>query len=266
MVIDAEFPFHGDIDLSMLARRPATMEVTTISRDSQLAAEFNRFASLLATPHSARDALHQTLDSVVTLLGLDGAGASIARDDRLLSATATSSSVAQLVKVQEATQEGPRIDSFRSGTPVLVVDIAAQRESWPALAQEASRHGVVAIGAIPLQVSGRRMGVLDLTDTRPREWSDGDVDIALTVAALAGGLIANASRLEQATVIAEQLQQALDSRVVIEQAKGILAAEYATSVDEAFRVLRGHARRHSAPLREVAHAVVAGGLRPPRDV
>jgi AmiR/NasT family two-component response regulator len=81
---------------------------------------------------------------------------------------------------------------------------------------------------------------------------------------MAASYVANASDLEQSRRTTEQLREALESRIIIEQAKGMLASEYRISVDQAFVVLRDHSRRHGASLRGVAEAVVTLGLRPPR--
>jgi GAF domain-containing protein len=106
------------------------------------------------------------------------------------------------------------------------------------------------------------LGALNLYHHARREWSDEDVGTATLLAAVATAYVANAARLDQFRQTTEQLQEALNSRVVIEQAKGVLAGERKISVDEAFKRLRGHARRHQTSLRAVAEAVVNIGLRP----
>lgn len=113
-----------------------------------------------------------------------------------------------------------------------------------------------------MMVDSRALGALNLYADQPRQWSDDDLAAARVLADMATSYIVNASELERAQRTAEQLQEALDSRIVIEQAKGILAADGRLEMDQAYQVLRRHARNHSASLRSVAEAVVNLGLRP----
>jgi GAF domain-containing protein len=229
---------------------------------SLLVNELGRFARILVTDYPVSDALHDFVETAAAILGIHGAGMSLARDGRLGFATATPADIAALEKAQEETQLGPCVDAHRSQRPVLVEDIRVHHERWPTLTDVASRTGIVAVGSIPLRLSDVGLGTLDLYDTDRRRWTDEEADVAELLAALAAGYLANASRLDRARQTADQLQEALDSRVIIEQAKGLIAGERGISVDEAFHVLRAHARNRGASLREVAHAVVELGLRP----
>jgi GAF domain-containing protein len=227
-----------------------------------LLGELERFARQLITDYSVSDALHDLVDASVTLLDLEGAGTLLARGGRLEFAAATPGAVTLLEELQERDQSGPCAEAFSTGETALVADLALERDQWPELVAVAERSGIRSVAATPLHLNGTRLGVLDLYDGRPRAWTDDDVRTAELLAALAAGYIANASRLDQARRTADQLQEALDSRVIIEQAKGVLAGERGIPVDQAFQVLRAHARSHNAPLREVANAVVNLGLRP----
>lgn len=226
-----------------------------------LVAELDRFARKLITDYPVSDALHDLVDATVCIFDLRGAGASLARDHRLEFATATPADINAVEMVQEQLQTGPCVDAWRTGTAVLVADLA-EEPRWGELSSVASRSGIHAVAAVPLVLSDTRLGALSLYDDRVREWTPEDVHTADLLAALASGYIANAARLDRVRQTAEQLQEALDSRVVIEQAKGVLAGERKISIDQAFHVLRAHARSHGAPLREVASAVVNLGLRP----
>ena len=206
--------------------------------------------------------LHDLVDATTAILDIHGAGVSLARDGVLSFATAGSQDIADLERIQERRQAGPCIDAFRTGVPVLVADLDDAPDAWPELRRAAQQRGIVAVAGIPLHLDGIRLGAVDLYDVRPHDWTPDEAHTAELIAALAAGYVANASHLTQARHTAAQLQEALDSRVVIEQAKGVLAGERGISVDEAFNVLRRHARNNGAPLREVAHAVVHLGLRP----
>lgn len=229
---------------------------------SLLVNELNRFARVLVTEYPVSDALHDFVASAAAILGIHGAGISLVREGRLAFATAAPQEIAALEEAQEGEQAGPCMDAYRDGVPVLISDIRHEHRRWPALAQAASGAGIVAIGAIPLRLNGFHLGTLDLYETQPRDWTAEEASVAGLLASLAAGYLANASRLDRARQTAEQLQEALDSRVLIEQAKGVLAGERGISVDEAFHVLRRHARNRGAPLRDVASAVVNLGLRP----
>lgn len=229
---------------------------------SLLVNELGRFARILVTDYPVSDALHDFVESAAAIMGVHGAGMSLVRDGRLGFATATPADIAALEKVQEEKQSGPCVDAHRSRRPVLVEDIRLHHERWPTLTDVALRTGIVAVGCFPLRLSDLDLGTLDLYDTERRCWTEEEVEVAGLLAALAAGYLANASRLDRARQTADQLQEALDSRVIIEQAKGLIAGERGISVDEAFQILRAHARNRGAPLREVAHAVVDLGLRP----
>ena len=123
-------------------------------------------------------------------------------------------------------------------------------------------NGFLAVAAIPMIAESRVLGVVDLYAHSPRDWTDDDIAAARVFADVATSYIINASELEQTRRTAEQLQEALDSRIVVEQAKGILAADGQVDMDGAFELRRRHARTHNASLRSVAEAVVNLGLRP----
>jgi AmiR/NasT family two-component response regulator len=114
---------------------------------------------------------------------------------------------------------------------------------------------------MPLTAGTRRVGSLNIYQRHPRHWSDEDVHAVRSMADIATAYIVRAGELVQARVLAGQLEHALGSRVVIEQAKGVLSRDHGVSVDAAFDLLRSYSRRERRSLREVAHDVVHTGLR-----
>ena len=144
---------------------------------------------------------------------------------------------------------------------VTSTDLRAEPDRWPEITSAALAVGVVAIAGIPFSNGHQTLGALDLYDTVPRQWSDTDLARARVLADMATSYIVNASQLQQERRTTEQLRQALDNRVVIEQAKGILANYHGIPVNKAFELLRAHARTHSATIRSVADAIVNLGLR-----
>jgi GAF domain-containing protein len=227
-----------------------------------LVRELSSFARKLITDYPVSDALHDLVDATTAILEIHGAGVSLARDDVLSFVTAGSEDLAALERIQERHQLGPCVEALRSGTAVLVADLNDDPQRWPDLTSAALRSGIVAVAGIPLHLNGTRLGAVDLYDTKRHDWTEDEAQTAELIAALAAGYLANATHLDQARHTAEQLQDALDSRIIIEQAKGILAGERKISIDEAFQVLRSHARNRGVPLRDVANAVVRLGLRP----
>lgn len=160
--------------------------------------------------------------------------------------------------------EGPGLEAFETGLEVRVSDLASEPDRWPPRQQEARRHGFRAALGLPLLVRDQPVGAVEVCCAGPREWHDAEVAVARVLTDLAAGYVAHAAELAQSRRTAEQLREALSSRIVIEQAKGVLANDLGCTVDQAFVVLREHARRNSAALRSVAHAVVHLGLRPSR--
>jgi GAF domain-containing protein len=222
----------------------------------------SEFAGTLAKGFAISDVLHDLAEQVSAVLGIDGAGVSVQDGDRLQFVTAHDARAAQMEGVQDAGQAGPCVDAWHSGEAITVADLRTGPHRWDDYEKAARDAGVVAIAAIPMRSDTQSIGALDLYSTKPREWSGDDLESARILADMATSYVIHASELDRQRRLNEQLREALDSRIVIEQAKGILAAERRISVDAAFEVLRGHARNHSAPLRSVAEAVVSLGMRP----
>ncbi|HSN12459.1 MAG TPA: GAF and ANTAR domain-containing protein [Propionibacteriaceae bacterium] len=218
------------------------------------------FARTLTGRSEISDVLHDLAERLPTVLDITGAGVCLPSGEGVSFATANSETVAALEQVQEACHVGPCLDAIRSKADVLVADLSDEAERWPDYVAAAQRLGIVALAALPL-LSTRDLGVLDLYDTRVHQWTAEELQTARVFADIAAGYLLSASDLERERRTVEQLKAALDSRVVIEQAKGIIAQANSSSVDEAFLRLRKFARDHRANLREVAQAVVSLGLR-----
>lgn len=222
----------------------------------------SEFAHTLAGNFAVSDVLHDLAERVNEVLGVPGAGVSLADRGSVRFVAAIDEVTAAIERVQEDTQEGPCVDAYRTGELVLVADIRDDPGRWPRFAVRARELGIVAVAGIPMNWNGTRLGALDLYATARRDWPMGDVAAAQVLADMATCYVAHASELQRSRRTVEQLQEALKTRVVIEQAKGMLAAERSISVNEAFELIRGHARSHSASLRAVGEAIVNLGLRP----
>lgn len=220
------------------------------------------FTHTLLTPYDTQSMLEELTERVTAVLGLTGSGVALAVDGQLTLASAVPTTVADLERVQEEIKAGPCWDAFHTGKPVLVPDLREAAPRWGGYQEAAERLGLRAVAGIPLRLGDLSVGALNLYAEEPREWPDEDVAAATALADMATGYLVNASKLRQQEQLAEQLQTALDSRVVIEQAKGMVAAAENISIEEAFTRIRRYARDRNLLLRAVAQQVVSEGLRP----
>jgi GAF domain-containing protein len=222
----------------------------------------SEFAEKLVGRYVVTDVLVQLGDHLVRSLELAAAGVSLGDEDGLLRfATAVPAHVTDVEEIQELEQGGPCVNTYKTGKPTRSPDLADE-DRWPReYVERALAAGLRAVVSIPMRFEDRTLGSIDLYSNEPRWWSDDDIATATVFANIATSYLVHASRLEQSERIREQLQHALDSRVVIEQAKGIIARDLNISVDQAWQRLRSHARSRSANLHDVAAAVVNLGLR-----
>ena len=167
---------------------------------------------------------------------------------------------AELLQLQ--TDEGPCIDSIHSGEPVTVTDLDAATARWPgfaaALGERTTPDGqrFRSVHALPLRLRGQAVGALNLFHTRPGPLPEADLHLGQALADIATIGILQERAVRHGAVITEQLQGALDSRIVIEQAKGVLAQSGDLTMNAAFDRLRRHARRNNLKLSDVARQVV----------
>ncbi len=223
---------------------------------------FSRYARNLSGDYEISSVLDDLTASAVEVLDAAGAGVTLADEQgRLRFATASSDPVARLERAQEDLQAGPCHDAFRTGTLVLVDDVE-RTVRWPEYRQICLGVGLRSVAGVPMTWNGDGFGALNVYRHEPGDWSERDVRLAQVLADMATSYVAHASQLHQSRRLNEQLQAALDSRVLIEQAKGLIAGEQGITLGQAFEELRRHARDNSVSLREVAAAVVQLGLRP----
>lgn len=234
-----------------------------LSREARLSSVFVELADTLISEFDAIDFLHTLADRAVELLGVDAAGIMLADQRGRLRALAASTERARVLELVELQQsEGPCLDCFRTGRAVLNVDLAEHGGRWPRFGTAASEAGYRAISALPLRLRSDVIGAMNLFSAEPSALSDDDVALGqgLCDVATIGLLQERAVRYKE--VLAEQLQGALNSRILIEQAKGVLAERAGLDVDEAFARMRTYSRRSRLPLHAVATEVIAGSLDP----
>ena len=153
--------------------------------------------------------------------------------------------------------QGPCLDAFTTGTAVVNADLREATLRWPVFAPHAARHGFRSVHAIPLRLRSHVIGALNLFGTDTGTLDPDDVAVVQALADVATIGLLQEQTIHRAEILTEQLQGALDSRVVIEQAKGALARTHDIDVDAAFTLLRTYTRNHNRKLADVAHAVIA---------
>jgi len=220
----------------------------------------SRFAVVLPARYDLEYSLTELTESVTAVLDLSGSGVTMAEEGRLRFVTAVGHASRELERNQEKWQAGPCREAFDTGEVVRVTDVREGPTRWPEFSETAYRLNVAGVAGIPMRLADQIIGALNLYSPEPRSWSDADIAVARVLADVATSYVVNASKLRQQEQLSEQLQEALESRVVIEQAKGITAQQHAVSIEQAYQRMRRHARTSNASLRMVAEAIVAVGL------
>jgi transcriptional regulator with GAF, ATPase, and Fis domain len=235
-----------------------------VTVDERLAQAFVELADTLVAGYDLMEFLQALAGRCVELLEVDAAGLLLADSRgalRLVAASAEQARVVELFQVQN--DEGPCLDCYRSGQPVIVSDIRAEHQAarWPRFAAAAREMGYAGVHAIPMRLREQVIGTLNLFKAQPDGLSPAVVVAATALVDVATIGILQERALRQQEVVAGQLQVALNSRVLIEQAKGALAERLRVTPDEAFVILRRYARDHNHPLTQLAGDVIRGTAR-----
>ncbi len=231
-------------------------------REERLSRAFVTLADTLVADYDVIALLDQLVGHCVSLLAADAAGLMLADSRRDLRVVASSSEDAQVMELlQLQADEGPCLECYRSGGPVSVPDLTDTRSRWPVFAAAAEKAGAFrSVHALPLRLRGEAIGALNLFHGTPGSLPDADLALGQALADVATIGILQERAIRRGEVLNEQLQAALNSRVVIEQAKGVVAQLLGLGMDGAFGVLRGYSRQHNRRLAEVSRAVVAGEI------
>ena len=227
-----------------------------MNRETELSRAFVELADTLVADFDVVDFLHTLTLRCVDLFDVDAAGLMLAdaRDElRLVAASAEQVELLELLELQS--EEGPCLDSYRTGLPVSSSDLT-ETEAWPRFRQAVLASGFRAVQALPLRLRGDVIGALNLFRVEPGGLGSGDLAVCQAIADVATIGLLQARAVREAQLLADQLSIALRSRVVIEQAKGVLAERSNVDMDTAFRVLRRYARHHNLRLADVAKDVV----------
>jgi transcriptional regulator with GAF, ATPase, and Fis domain len=232
------------------------------AREELIADAFVQLADTLVAEFDVLDFLHVLVERAVELLDADAGGIMLADQRGGLEVMAASSHEVRLLELFELqNEEGPCLDAFRTGVAVSRPDPEAMRSAWPAFTARIEAAGFASAEAVPMRLRDEVIGALNVFRVAPGALGAADAKLARALADIGTiGLLQERS-MRARDRLAEQLQGALNSRVLIEQAKGVLAERSGLEVGQAFTALRDHARRHGMPLAAVADAVVRGRLR-----
>jgi GAF domain-containing protein len=234
------------------------MAVSAVGVERALA----QLADLRTSPVGVEAALQRIVESADALFQVDGTALMLVDRDQVLRNLAVSHVRAALLEELQAEHgEGPCVDAYDEKQTVRADDLRRDRR-WPGFAPAAAQRGLAAVLASPIPYSTEAVGVVAVHASGPHPWSEAEVEAIVAFTDLAAMMILNAMEASERGRVAVELQVALDSRVAIEQAKGVLVGRHGISPRQAFERLRSLARDQRRPLTEVAKAVVSAAQRP----
>ena len=220
---------------------------------------FVELADTMVADFDIIDFLHLLTDRTVLLLAASAAGVVLADPRGELRVAAASSEEAGLVELfQLQNDQGPCLECFRTGRPVTAADLAGAPQQWPRFAHAAVQAGFRTVEALPMRLRDQVIGALNLFGAGPDPLGPADLRIGQALADVATIGLLHERNVRRRDTIAEQLQAALNSRVMIEQAKGKLAERLSVNMDDAFSMLRDYARSTNQRLTDVARSFVDG--------
>lgn len=222
---------------------------------------FVELADTLVADYDVIDFLHMLALRAVELLDVTACGLLVADHHQKLNLVAASSEQTRLLELfQLQNSQGPCLDCYSSQAPVLCADLTQVAQRWPQFAPRAIATGFAAVQALPLRLRDTTIGAMNLFTDVAGVLAPEAIALGQALADVATIGILQERALRRQEEIVTQLQNALNSRVLIEQAKGVLAERLGSSVDEAFGLLRDYARTNNRKLRDVAAAVIDGRL------
>ncbi len=244
----------------MLNDQTTKSEGTNMDNYGRLAQAFVGLADTLVEDYDAIELAQQLIESCMVLLPISAAGILIGDLRGQLHVLASSSEETRLLELlQVEADHGPCLLAYRTGEQVLVDDLRVDSQRWPEFANQAGEYNYRSVCALPLRHRDERVGALNLFRNTVGALADSDLAVGQALADVATIGILHHRILNKADVINQQLQTALNSRIVIEQAKGVVAERGDVGMDQAFALLRSYARTTRQRLADVAQAVVENG-------
>ena len=224
---------------------------------------FVEMADTLVDDFDLVDFLHHMTDHTAAISGSSSVGLLLGDEHgRLNFMAATSTGAEHLELYQLQTREGPCVDSVRSGEPVVVTDLHQATNRWPSFAPRAVAAGFGSVHAFPMRLRGRVVGALNVFGEEIAALDETDARVIQALADVATISLLQERALAAASTLTQQLQGALSSRILIEQAKGVIAASNNVTLRQAFESLRRYARSHHVLLSDLAARVVEREVNP----
>jgi GAF domain-containing protein len=231
------------------------------AREDDIVAAFVAMSGSLVQGHDVNELLTQLAADCARLLDVSAVGLLLADPRGALHVVAASSErVADLEAFQAQRAQGPCHTCYLDGQPVNVPDLAAAAARWPEFAAVAAKAGVASVHAVPMRLRDAIIGALNLFGTTPGRLDEADLRLAQALADVATIALVQDRAAADRNTVNEQLQTALDSRVVVEQAKGVLSYSGDLDMPSAYAALRSYARDHNIQLTELSRAVVNRAL------
>lgn len=231
--------------------------MTDMTRDARLMSTFAALADTLVDDYDVLELLQTLVEACRDLLGSTAAGILLSDESGELELMASTSEATRVVEMMQlAAREGPCIKCFRTGAPVSVPSISRSPEQWARFRDSALAQGFASAEAIPLRLRDSSIGTLNLFGSEEGSPPIDDLVAARAFADVATIGILHERTLRRSEMLADQLQVALRSRVVIEQAKGVVSFTRGVPIEDAFDIIRSYARRHQMQLSTVATMLV----------
>jgi GAF domain-containing protein len=231
-------------------------------RERSVTDAFVSLADSLVGPFDVVELLNGLTEECARLLDIASAGLLLADSSHVLHVVAASSEQTRSLELfQLQRDEGPCLECYRTGTAVRVADLSSQGNRWPQFVPAARKLGFASVHAVPMRFQDQVLGTLGLFGTSVGSLNDEDLNLGQALAHVASIALVTGNDTADRGRLNEQLQTALDSRVFIEQAKGVIAEYSNVTMDEAFSLLRGYARDHNQKLTEVAKGVATRMLK-----
>ena len=224
---------------------------------------FVKLADALVSDFDVVEMLDRLVRSCVDLLDVDAAGILLLNQDQTLEVAASTNGAARYMEIfQVQCQSGPCVEVVRTGRPIVVTERAEIERRWPVFGRAVARVGYSAVHALPMRVRDETIGALNLFSTTAPGLDELDTEVTQGLADAATIGIMQQRSITRATLLADQLQLALNTRTSVEQAKGIVAEYGGVDVSTAFDAIRKFARSHRANLSSVAEQIVARTIDP----
>ena len=231
-------------------------------RERDVLRAFVDLSTELVDDYDVLEMLSKLTTNCASLLDVAAVGLLLADDRGVLHVAAASSERTQQLELYQLQRdEGPCLDCFAAGKAVNVPDLAAEAERWPKFSRAALAAGFKSVHAVPMLLRGRAIGAMNLFGESVGQLDDSDLELAQALAHVACVAIVNEKSAADHATVNTQLQHALTSRIVLEQAQGVIAHAGGLEIDDAFTVLRRYARDHGLKLSSVATDVVNRKLR-----